>query len=215
MYLSTGSTITITGSTFSNGYAEYGGAIYILGSADVSIQTSNFTSNTAQQGGAIHATTYNSFTISNNCYFTSNNANSKVGECIYITNAFEAFSVANSYFTVTNNAIYLKRTQATISSCTFTGTAPTVNELDEYAGGIEFEEVPSGKITSSTFTSLKGKGGAFKISSNAYFKQQEKVDNPTTYVSYTITDSTITNCESVTHGGGIYVDTIKDVTLTN
>ena len=62
-----------------------------------------------------------------------------------------------------------------------------------------------GTITSSKFTSLTGMGGAFKISSNAYFKQQNSD------VSYTITDSQITNCQSANHGGGIYVDTIKQL----
>ena len=66
MYLSTGSAVTITQSSFNKGEATYGGAIYILGSADVTIQSSNFTSNTADQGAAVHATTYNTLSISNN-----------------------------------------------------------------------------------------------------------------------------------------------------
>lgn len=81
----------------------------------------------------------------------------------------------------------------------------TVNELSQYAGGVEFEEVAKGTITNSKFTSLTGKGGAFKISSNAFFKQQNSD------VSYTITNSEITNCQSSNHGGGIYVDTIKQL----
>lgn len=66
MYLSTGSLVNILGSTFTNGNAVYGGAIYILGSADVTLKSSTFMGNRADQGAAIHATTYNSFTISEN-----------------------------------------------------------------------------------------------------------------------------------------------------
>ena len=66
MYLSTGSVVSITSSTFTKGFAVYGGAIYILGSADVILQSSTFRGNVADQGAAIHATSYNSFTISNN-----------------------------------------------------------------------------------------------------------------------------------------------------
>ena len=116
MYLSTGSTITITNTRFNRGDAVYGGAIFILGSADVSIKSSNFTNNNADQGAAIHATSYNSLTISNNCIFSGNSANSKVGECIYVTNAFQALSVSNSQFQVNDNAMYLKRTDVTINS---------------------------------------------------------------------------------------------------
>ena len=127
-----------------------------------------------------------------------------------MTNAFNALSITNSIFEVNDNAIYLKRTNAIINSCTFTGnSSSTADALNEFAGGVEFDEVANGQITSSTFTSLKGKGGAFKISSNPYFKNQNSD------VSYVITDSTITQCESVGNGGGIYVDTIKELNLTN
>ena len=210
MYLSTGSVVIITNTVFNKGFATYGGAIYILGNADVLIESSNFTSNNADQGAAIHATTYNTLSISNNCIFSSNSANSKVGEWIYVTNAFNALLITNSQFIVNDNAIYLKRTNAIITSCTFTGNITGVaDSLNEYAGGIEFEEVATGTIVNSTFYQLRGKGGAFKISSNPYFKNQNKD------VSYLITDSTISSWESVGNGGGIYVDTIKELNLTN
>jgi predicted outer membrane repeat protein len=210
MYLSTGSTVTITNTRFIQGVAVYGGAIYILGSADVSIESTTFTNNNADQGAAIHATTYSTLSISNNCRFSGNNANSKVGEWLYVTNAFAALVISDSVFLVTDNAIYLKRTDATITSCTFTGdSSATIDPLNEYAGGIEFDEVSTGSIMNSTFRMLHGKGGAFKISSNPYFKNQDGD------VSYTITNSSISDCESVDNGGGIYVDTIKSLTLTN
>lgn len=116
MFLSTGSTVTITGSTFTNGNAIYGGAIYILGSADVSIQSSTFSNNVADHGAAIHATSYNTFSISNNCVFTGNSANLKVGECLYVTNAFQKLEISDTTFQVTDNAIYLKRTEVSIST---------------------------------------------------------------------------------------------------
>lgn len=96
-------------------------------------------------------------------------------------------SILDSQFEVTDNAIYLKRTEATISSCSFTGISSTVNALNEFAGGVEFEEVAFASITSSNFTSLKGKGGAFKISSNPFFKEQNSD------VYYTITNSLISD----------------------
>ena len=209
MYLSTGSTITITGSTYKNGKAIYGGAVYILGNANVSIKSSTFTNNQANQGGAIHATSYNSFSISDSCSFSGNSASSKVGECIYVTNAFSPLTISSSSFSVSVNAIYIERTDISVSSWTFTGTTTTVDPLSLYAGGIELSEVETGTFSSSTFTSLVGLGGALKISSNPYFKQQSSK------VSYTITDSTIQNWLSSEHGGGIYVDTIRSLTLTN
>ena len=209
MYLSTGSTITITGSSFKNGQAIYGGAVYILGNANVYIQSSEFSSNQAVQGGAVHATSYNTLSITNSCSFSGNTASSKVGECIYVTNAFSTLTISSSTFSVSVNAIYMERTDISVTSWSFTGTSTTVDPLSLYAGGIELNEVETGSITSSTFSSLIGLGGAIKISSNPYFKQQN------TKVSYSITSTTIQNCQSSEHGGGIYVDTIRSLTLTN
>lgn len=80
MYLSTSSHVVISGSSFSNGDAIYGGAIYVLGNADITIKSTSFTNNTANQGAAIHATTYDSFSILDGTEFSGNEASSKVGE---------------------------------------------------------------------------------------------------------------------------------------
>jgi predicted outer membrane repeat protein len=209
LYLSTGSTVSITQSQFIQGNATYGGAIYILGNADVSIKQGTFTENEADQGGAIYATSYNTFSITESTTFSGNKALSHVGECLYITNAFQILNIDSTTFTVADNAIYLKRTGISINLSTFTGTSTTLDKNYEYAGGIEFDEVAEGTINNCIFTKLVGKGGAIKIRSNPYFKQLN------TNVNYMISNTNITNCTSVSHGGGIYIDVVKEVNLTN
>ena len=58
MYLSTGSVVSIENCEFHDGVAVFGGAIFILGDADVTISKSVFRGNEAEKGGAIHATSF-------------------------------------------------------------------------------------------------------------------------------------------------------------
>ena len=228
IYILGNANVYIQSSEFSSNQAVQGGAVHatsyntlsifktffkiiaaVVYNANVYIQSSEFSSNQAVQGGAVHATSYNTLSITNSCSFSGNTASSKVGECIYVTNAFSTLTISSSTFSVSVNAIYMERTDISVTSWSFTGTSTTVDPLSLYAGGIELYEVETSSITSSTFSSLIGLGGAIKISSNPYFKQQSSL------VSYTITSTTIQNCQSSEHGGGIYVDTIRSLTLTD
>ena len=66
MYLSTSSIVSISNSEFAFGKAIYGGAIYVLGNSQVDIKSTDFHDNQANQGAAIHATTYATFSVSEN-----------------------------------------------------------------------------------------------------------------------------------------------------
>ena len=63
MYLSTGSLINIVNCQFNKGEAIFGGAIFVLGDADVTISNAQFTENHAEEGGAIHATSFKTLII--------------------------------------------------------------------------------------------------------------------------------------------------------
>ena len=64
--VSSGATLTIVGSEFDSGYANYGGAIYVSGDSDVFISDSYIKNwYTSMNGGAIYATGFQTITLVN------------------------------------------------------------------------------------------------------------------------------------------------------
>ena len=64
--VSSGATLTIVGSEFDSGYANYGGAIYVSGNSDISISDSHFKNwYASMNGGAIYAAGFQTFRLIN------------------------------------------------------------------------------------------------------------------------------------------------------
>ena len=93
------SNVVITNSLFKGGYANEGGAIYIIGDATVSISSSIFIKNTGEnRGGAIMAESFGSLTISDGCTFVNNTAINDTGDALYASTSSQFISIFNAFY---------------------------------------------------------------------------------------------------------------------
>ena len=93
---------------FQGGYANEGGAIYIIGDAALSISSSMFIRNTGEnRGGAIMAESFGSLNISEGCIFDHNTAINDTGDTIYASTSSKFISISNSFFQQTKASQFL------------------------------------------------------------------------------------------------------------
>jgi len=77
------SNVTVIKCSFTNGLAQSGGVIFILGRSNLTVIESSFTNNFAlSQGGAISALSFNKILIKNSL-FEQNRANDKEGDVLF------------------------------------------------------------------------------------------------------------------------------------
>jgi predicted outer membrane repeat protein len=145
----------LNGLTITNGYAEYGGAIFCKTSSPA-ITNCMFSSNSAGRGGAIYNCFYSNPVITN-CAFSGNSA--EYGGAIYnggsnsvITNCTFIGNSANQE----GGATYNYKSNSTVTNCTFTG-----NSANQEGGAMHNAE-SNPTITNCTFTgsSAEFNGGA-------------------------------------------------------
>lgn len=179
---------TISGSTFINNIAKYGGNIYNKG--NLNVKGSIFTSNTATgSGGAI----YNgkSLTVSNST-FTSNHATTGGAVC-----SIGKLTVSNSAFTSNHatygGSIYSNGKSLTVSSSTFSSNIAKTN------GGAIYNNEGAATVTSSSFVHNSAPyGGAIINNGNAL----------------TVRGSTLKSNHATRNGGAIYNSAKGPLTVT-
>ena len=204
--ISAGATVTITGTSFENGYADSGGFIYMSGNSYLSITGSTFsTSSVGNDGGAIYASGFKTISISS-CSFTSTSAQ-RDGSVIYLNSGTSTISSSN--FTVEPGLAPIYT-----SGGNFTGTNLILNngnisntkyDQDVLGGGIYASNSENFQIAASTFNNLNygGKGGAIYLTATTSMKESSIPVQPV----YTITSSTF-NSNSAMYGGAIYADNV-------
>ena len=234
IYFNTGSTGTITGSTFERNSSYYGGAVGANNSSTVSFVTSVFEGNTStSHAGAIHI--YGSTVpLMSECSFTENESTGN-GGAIYLTSGSELTSLVNSEFTSNTakganggGAIYLSNSTITIGSATFTNNK-TTNTGDNIGGGaICFNTNSTGTLTATFNGNTSKYGGAIRAGngsdvtiSGSVFKGNSATNGKggaiylggnSSGATCAISDSTF-ETNSSTSGGAIYL-TESTITLT-
>lgn len=85
MHVTEQSTVAISGSTFSRGRAQNGGAIHILSDSSGHISGCSFRHNFAERhGGAIKADYFGKLSIKGGSKFINNLAGDEMGDALYI-----------------------------------------------------------------------------------------------------------------------------------
>jgi predicted outer membrane repeat protein len=184
----TGSAVTISGLTFTHGFANGGGAISADGSSPLTISGSTFTANESTAGGGA-INTDSGITIDGST-FTENNSDDWGGAILMAggtdavvsnstfgqnradggggglaSNSSDSITVANSTFdgnfaNQNGGGIVTYATKSTVSGSTFTD-----NEADENGGGLHFSSTDVANISGSTFTGNRAQnlGGGISL----------------------------------------------------
>ncbi|MDR0911344.1 MAG: hypothetical protein LBM96_01920, partial [Methanobrevibacter sp.] len=116
-YDSSNFTVTVTGSSFNNNSATYGGAIVVELSFNFSIMNSNFMSNIANIGSAIYITYKSIFlnnNITNNITIISNNFVNNTNTTIFASNVADILINHNRIYDMDKNHIAVNMTNDTI-----------------------------------------------------------------------------------------------------
>ena len=221
-----GSTITITGSSFSAGRGEKGGAIYAY-TSDLYVEDSDFTGNQADigdatgRGGAIRAE--NGSTTIVGCDFAFNSCEEGFGGAVstFASDLIISDSsfVSNSVTTYYGGALAIWDTDATITTSTFEGnSADRVSDDDLATGGaIVFVGTEAGTLSvqSSVFVSntADGYGGGVRFyAGDGVFDSVAFEGNiggsggalySSSTESLTVQDSSFNGNISAANGGGI------------
>ena len=209
--------VSISGSSFTNNSATYGGVMLTSGGS-FNITSSTFTNNSATQyGGGVMHTFFGSFNITSST-FTNNSATDGGVMCTF----YGSFTITSSTFT-NNNATDggVMRT----SDGSFTITSSTFTNNNATDGGVMRTSDGSFTITSSTFTNnnatdggvMYTSGGSFTITFST-FTNNNATDGGvmgTSDGSFTITSSTFTNNSATYKYGGVMYTSGGSFTITS
>jgi len=169
LHVTSTSKVFIKNSSFINGVAKIGGAIYMLGDTDVMISSSQFTFNSAQYGGAISGVTIGSLTITEGSSFIANQAIYGQGDAIHLANLQSAFVLNDTKFYngTPSNFIYINSgAMLNMSRVEFSALKSTFPFITSKYGGVLLIDVLKLHIQASKFINLfgTGNGGAIFMS---------------------------------------------------
>ncbi|TNV88119.1 hypothetical protein FGO68_gene12500 [Halteria grandinella] len=159
--ISSTSQVTISSSIFRKGYAQFGGAIHVLGYAILNIENSEFTENVAtEQGGVLFADTFKSISISNYCKFNNNRGLKNGVDVLYLYNSLngQAFitNAQLSSFKIESNFIYASDIHSlTISSIKAEVQNFTQSNVTKHSG-LYLRNIAQLKVVKSTFSGIIG-----------------------------------------------------------
>jgi predicted outer membrane repeat protein len=204
--ISAGSTITLTGSTFNNGYAQSGGHIYMAGNSDLTIVSCTFSEGYASaDGGAIFASGFSTVAISDST-FTSHTA-LRDGSDLYLSSGVTTLTGTNFTIKPNPSSIYVSSGKFTATNINVGNSDTTNTEItEELSGGsIHASNTESFSVSSSTFSNINFAklGGAIYIT---YLASLKDGSIPAT-ASFSIASTTFTS-NAATKGGAIYVDNV-------
>ena len=209
--ISAGAEVTVTSTTFSDGYAQSGGFIYISGNSILNIADCSFSNSIVQnEGGAIYASGFKYLGITNSNFST--NTASK-GKMIYL-------SSGSTNITSTNFTISANPTAITIISGEFSASQIVVKNTDTnstnyngdyYGGAIYATNMLSFTLTDSTFANINyaEKGGAVYLT-----MVKALLETNLTEPRYWISSWNFTS-NSALYGGAVYINNIDYVKFSN
>ncbi|TNV74992.1 hypothetical protein FGO68_gene289 [Halteria grandinella] len=206
------SMVSIRKSSFKNGRAIQGGALYIQGNVYISISDTIFLSNFATlSGGAIYADSFSQLIISSNTKFQENIA-SKSGDSIFSTNSINGdLQISGSLFASSVSSNFIKAEsirEANITESDFNVTKSALNKTEK-SGGVHIKDVKQFLISGTSFSNLHGSyqsgGGALIL---------EQTDRSLMSRGQ-IKECIFTNSSAETNGGGLAILNQYQLTVTN
>ncbi|TNV88029.1 hypothetical protein FGO68_gene8850 [Halteria grandinella] len=196
--------LKITKSSFSNGCAGNGGAIYIQGEAQVKIANCQFSRNRAiKQGGAIFADSFQLIDISDSSEFTDNQGIMYGGDALYIYNSQNGHvkisdvviktlgGVSNFIFISDLKSLSIKRVTSSIEN--------KYRSFSTKSSGFYFKNIQSLNISQSTFKNLQGQGTSSDGGGGMIVEYTEDIQTDPVLIS----DSIFANCSSLSNGGAL------------
>ena len=158
IYLDDLSTVSLSGSNFTDNNASKGGAIYALG--DLNLTGCEFIKNTAEVGGAVY---FNETCTVTNCNFTNNSAISEGGAVYFLQfGTVENCNFTNNSAANHGGSLYFRQT-GTVENCNFTNNKATAKPNGAGSGGAVYFNAANSNVTNCTFTNntvINGDGGA-------------------------------------------------------
>eukprot|EP00347_Sterkiella_histriomuscorum_P011701 403371438 len=212
IYAISDSNIYINNTSFLNGRAKDGGAIYLLGYSNLTIENSHFNScSVDSSGGAIYAASFDQFLIINS-HFYKNKAGIQ-GDAIYSSNSLGYININSSssfYSQASSNFLYLTSIESVnITNVTIYSSAKNESDSSKFSG-IFLENIKTFRLIASTMKQLIANttGGCLYITENSNNKQTANS------VRYLIGNSTFVNCSAL-QGGAIFLSNVQGVMIND
>ncbi|TNV88056.1 hypothetical protein FGO68_gene6920 [Halteria grandinella] len=212
LQIASSSQVSIAQSIFNKGYAQSGGAMYVLGNAILNIESSQFTDNIAiDQGGVLFADSFKSISISNSCSFKNNKGIKNGGDALYIYNSpnGQAF-IEDTLFSSLNtesNFIYASDIHNLTMKAIKAEVYNPKKTPDIKYSGLYFRNQAHLKIFQSNFSGIIGSnllGGGAVVIEYSYDVQEDLVE---------ITDCIFENSHASNKGGGITLIDVKSTVI--
>ena len=211
--VSAGSTITITDSLFSNGFASNGGLVYMSGNSAMTITGSSFIGGYANiNGGAIYASSFKTLSITN-WNFVGNVAYDS-GSVLFLVSGTISFDFSNVTTTPKYNAINIVGGNFTSTKAKYSiGVAFNIEIDNQILGGAIYVSNPeSFSVTENTFTDLDYayQGGAIYMTMSSTARSSGIPNSPVCIIQ---SSSFISN--TAKFGGAVYVSGVNYVQISN
>ncbi|TNV74908.1 hypothetical protein FGO68_gene4785 [Halteria grandinella] len=214
LQISSTSQVTIASSSFKKGYAQIGGAIFVLGNAKLKIESSSFIENVAiEQGGVLFADSFMSISISNSCNFNNNRGIKNGGDVFYIYNSLngQVFITDTLLLSlnIESNFIYASDIQSlTISSIKAEVQNFTKSNVTKHSG-LYLRNIAQLKVVKSAFSGIIGSnqlGGGAVILEYSSEVQDGQIE---------IRDCIFENSHASYKGGGLSLNDVKSLIIQN
>eukprot|EP00347_Sterkiella_histriomuscorum_P024040 403332515 len=209
MYILGGADIQISLSSFINGYAYYGGAIFISGQSNVTFDQCIFRQNRAFTGGAIMAQQFTTLILKNKCQLTYNMANSS-GDSIYGFQSSQNISIDSSSIlnSQATNAIQLQQVKFYSNNLKIQHNTNAKQVIQE-GGAISCKDCYIFHLNNSEIKNVNAPLGG------AIYLQESSNEKQTTHL-YMIVNTLIQNSWAYdSNGGALYLDNINKLILNN
>ena len=196
-WLTSGSTLTLRGIRFKDGYnGEGGGALMVPAGVHLHIAGCQFVGNSAKVGGAIHTTAGAGSVLIEDTAFTGNEARLEDGGAVYLAGldasaalVFKSTTFTENEATWSGGAVYTKFSHVRMDNCTFTRNTAVITGGAVAAHGAKLTVAATAFVSNTAV-----KGGAVALNGGVI----------------TATKTSFTSNVATAYGGAIFTATNSD-----
>ena len=203
--ISNSANVTITHSTFKNGYAQNGGYIYLSGVSDLAFDTCIFdTAQVLYDGGAIYAPVFKTLNIQNSTFKSIHAL--RDGTVFYLNSGQTSIKSVNITLGHQTSAIYLSNGEFTATNLKvmLMENVSQTQLKDAYGGVIYASNMKSLHLEYSEFSNISNvyNGGVIYLSRSASYITKGVVYPTHTIISWTFASNLAVK------GGALYINNI-------